>query len=410
MKIVGLITEYNPFHNGHQYHLEKALEITRADAAIVVMSGNYVQRGTPAIMPKHLRAELALKAGASVVLELPVCYSCGSAEFFALGAVSLLDRLGCVDALCFGTELGDLAPLKKIAKILADEPGEYKRILQNYLKSGLSFPTARQRALLEYLADEQLSSSLSHPNNILGIEYLKALYLSDSRMIPYTIPRKESDYHDTKLRTTYSSASAIRTLLTDKSPDLTRLEEQVPPACIRMLEEKHLIRYPVYANDFSLLLKYRLLTLSFEELTEYVDISRELANRIFKNRNRFICFDQFCDILKTRNLTHTRISRALLHILLDIRKKDLNEYRAHDFHGYAHILGFRRDSKAVLSIMKQKTAVPLLTKLTAASQLESFAYHMLQQDIFSSDLYESVVTDKFKTPFINEYKHSIVRI
>lgn len=427
MKIVGLITEYNPFHNGHQYHLEKALELTGADAAIVVMSGNYVQRGTPAIMPKHLRTEIALKSGAAVILELPVCYATGSAEFFALGAVSLLEQLGCVNAICFGTESGDLAPLKKIANILANEPAEYSNFLQSHLKSGYSFPAARQKALQEYLHDEDLISCLSHPNNILGIEYLKALHLLRSNMVPYAIKRKESNYHDTDLKTTYSSASAIRKLLDFSSHAihtaseemydepilsdiLTRLEEQVPPACIQLLEENHRLRYPVYANDFSLLLKYKLLTMTPNDLTKYVDVTPDLANRIIKSRNDFINFDQFCDILKTRDLTHTRISRALLHILLNIKKRDLKEYISNNLHGYAHILGFRKDCVDVLTIMKQHSSLPLITKLSANSNLKDFAKYMLMQDIFASNLYESVVTDKFKTPFINEHEHPIIRI
>lgn len=427
MKIVGLITEYNPFHNGHQYHLEKALELTNADAAVVVMSGNYVQRGTPAIMPKHLRAEIALKAGAAVVLELPVCYATGSAEYFALGAVSLLEQLGCVNAICFGTEAGNLTPLKKAAKFLANEPAEYKNSLQHYLKSGYSFPAARQKALFEYSNDREIASCLNQPNNILGIEYLKALYRLNSQITPYSIRRKESGYHDTELQSSYSSASAIRKLLeysshaihtvSDNMYDepvlsdvLTRLEEQVPPACIQLLEETHRIRYPIYSNDFSLLLKYRLLTLTPENLAEYVDITPDLANRIAKNKNDFVSFDQFCDVLKTRELTHTRISRALLHILLDIRKKDLQECADNNLNRYAHILGFRRDCTDVLAVMKQKSTLPLLTKLSSASHLDAAAQKMLMQDIFASDLYESVVTNKFKTPFINEYEHSIVRI
>lgn len=409
MKLVGLITEYNPFHNGHQYHLEKALETANADAAIVVMSGNYVQRGTPAVMPKHLRTEAALKSGAAVVLELPVCYASGSAESFALGAISLLDLLGCVDAVCFGTESGELTSLKKIAEILSDEPDRYREILQKYLKDGYSFPAARQNALLEYTGNPELSSCLSHPNNILGVEYLKALYLINSKMAPFTIKRRESNYHDTELGASYSSATAIRKLFAE-TDFVSLLKSQVPDSCIPLLRENYWLRYPVEANDFSLLLKYRLLTLDAADLISYVDVTQDLANRIFKNRNQFIHFEQFCDLLKTRELTYTRISRALLHILLDIRKTDLSEYRENNFHGYAHILGFRKDCTDVLSIMKKKSAIPLLTKLTAVSELDDFAKKMLTQDISASDLYESVVTNKFNTPFINEYEHQIIRV
>lgn len=151
MKIVGLITEYNPFHNGHLYHIQKAKEISGADAAVVVMSGNYVQRGAPAIMPKHLRAEVALEAGVPVVMELPVCYAAGSAEYFAAGAISLFEQLGCIDSICFGSECGDYKVLERIARVTADEPEEYKFSLQEALRKGISFPRARQMALKAYL-------------------------------------------------------------------------------------------------------------------------------------------------------------------------------------------------------------------------------------------------------------------
>ena len=217
MKIVGLITEYNPFHNGHLYHIEKAKEITGADSVIVVMSGNYVQRGAPAIMPKHLRAEVALEAGVDVLMELPVCYATGSAEYFAAGAISLFERLGCVDSICFGSECGDYGLLARVAHILADEPEGYRQALKDLLKSGMSFPLARQKALKDYLEDDSLDSVLEQPNNILGIEYIKALYERRSPMKSYTIRRMVSGYHDTELSGSYSSASAIRRLLSYSS-------------------------------------------------------------------------------------------------------------------------------------------------------------------------------------------------
>ena len=173
MKIVGLITEYNPFHNGHLYHLQKTKEITGADAVIAVMSGNYVQRGAPAIMPKHIRAEVALEAGVPLVLELPVCYACGSAEYFAEGAISILEKLGCIDAICFGSECGDLNILERIASITADEPAEYRAFLQEELKNGLSYPKARQNALKRYTKDEEIDLILSEPTISLALNTSK---------------------------------------------------------------------------------------------------------------------------------------------------------------------------------------------------------------------------------------------
>lgn len=428
MKVVGLITEYNPFHNGHLYHIRKAKEITGADAVLVLMSGDYVQRGAPAIMPKHLRAEIALGAGVPVILELPVCFACGSAEYFAAGAVSLLEKLGCIDAICFGSECGDLELLTQIAHIIADEPETYKSALKDSLRRGLSFPRARQAALRSYLKDDRIDDLISQPNNILGIEYIKVLYQKKSPIEIYTIKRMISGYHDEHLaREGYSSASAIRKLLAyagsslhleaeglfDEpalSEVLTRLESQVPPFCIRLLEEMQRSRYPVYANDFSLLFKYKLLTETADSLMRYMDVTEELANRMIRHANDFITFEQFCDLLKTRDVTHTRISRCLFHILLGITAEDMQEYRNEGFSQYARILGFRKDGAHILSYLKQHSSIPLITKLTQTGGLNAAGLKMLKQDIFAANLYESIITNKFKIPFINEYWQQVVRI
>ena len=427
MKIVGLIAEYNPFHNGHLYHIERAKEITGADSAIVVMSGNYVQRGAPAIMPKHLRAEVALEAGADIIFELPVCYACASAEYFAAGAVSLFEQLNCVDSVCFGSECGDYGLLERIARVAADEPEEYRTLLSEGLKKGMSFPRARQAALTEYLRDDSLDIVLEQPNNILGIEYIKALYQKKSPIHSYTIKRMVSGYHDTELTGTYSSASAIRKLLSYASHSvsmeqegmfdepsiseaLTRLEDMVPPSCIRTLEDTHRSRYPIYANDFSLPLKYQLLKETYTSLAEYLDISEDLANRILNHTNDFVTFDQFCDLLKTRDVTYSRLSRSLLHILLGIKKKDLLTFREEGCCQYARILGFRKDAKRLLSYIKKHSDVPLITKLTQIDGLTPPGLAMLKQDVFASKLYESVISNKFKIPFVNEYQHQILKI
>lgn len=406
MKIVGLITEYNPFHNGHQFHLDEAFRKTNADYAIVIMSGDFVQRGAPAIMPKHLRTRIALEAGASAVIELPVLYATGSAELFALGAVSLLHSLNCIDAVCFGTESGDIATLEQIARILYEEPTEYKSALRKYTKEGNTFPLARQKAFSEITGNHSLSSILESPNNILGIEYIKALYRLESKITPVAIQREASQYHDTELNALYSSATAIRNVFSQAKKDFSSiadtLKTQIPPSAFPLLSETFQKRYPIYADDFSLLLKYRLLTETKESLITYMDINESLANRIYKNRNRFVSFGQFCEEIKTRDLTYTRVSRALLHILLQIKKTE------EIFPPYARILGFQKACTPLLSVLKQNSAVPLITKLSSVSLSEP-EMTFLQQDIFASDLYESVVTNKFQTSFINEYKKEIVR-
>ena len=412
MKIVGLITEYNPFHNGHLYHIEKAKELTGADAVIVVMSGDFVQRGAPAIMPKHLRAESALISGADLVIELPVYCASGSAEYFAAGAVSILDQLGCVDYLCFGSESGDIEGLKRLAYILSEEPEDFQDRLKQALKSGNSFPKARQKALAEYLEDEDAASLLGHPNNILGMEYIKALFRRKSRMNVLTIQRMVSDYHDEELKGTLSSASAIRKniLHTEFHDICPLLENQVPPSSLHLLQTAYGTRYPVCSDDFSLLLKYRLLTENRSNLAAYADITEELANRIANCSNDFINFDQFCELLKTKEITYSRVSRALFHLLLNIKKEDVDAYTQAGYCPYARILGFRRDASGILKEIKAHTSIPLITKLGQTEGLSDTGKRMLETDIFAANLYESVITAKFGTPFINEHQQSIVII
>lgn len=406
MKTVGVIAEYNPFHNGHQYHIEEAKRLSGAEAVVVVMSGNFVQRGTPAIMPKHLRTEAAIKAGASLVIELPVCYATGTAEQFAHGAISLLHKLGCVDFLCFGSECGDLETMQKVANILYDEPKAYGELLQSRLRQGLSFPAARSRAIKELYPNESYACILEQPNNILGIEYLKALKRLKSSMIPFTISRRVSEYHCKELQENYSSATAIRAALQNKK--MNTLKSQVPASTISILQETYEKRYPIYANDFSLLLKYRLLKETEnqpkESLTKYADVSEELANRIRKQLNQYESYEQFCELLKTKELTYTRISRALLHILLEIKKDDLIDV------SYARLLGFRKQDAGLLTEIKNSSSIPLISKLTITDELTEPDIQMLNRDIQVSNLYESVIADKFKTSFINEYEHPIVRI
>lgn len=393
------------------------------------MSGDYVQRGTPAIMPKRLRTEMALYCGAGAVLELPVCYATGSAEFFALGAISLLDSLGIVDSVCFGSECSDLPLLQKIAGLLVDEPEQYREILRHELKLGKSFPAARQTAVVFCTGDPRCADILKDPNNILGIEYLKALKKCGSSIRPYTIRRKGAGYHSSQLDELYSScfcgpcsllaysSSSIHTEFAgDDSTELSfsdilnELGNQVPKKCLELLSDFHKIQYPVYQNDFSLILKYKLLNKHPESLVRYMDVSPELAARICTSLNDFFNYKQFAGLLKTKELTQTRINRALLHIMLGIKKDSVSEYMNSGYNFYARLLGFRKDCSQILTEISKKSSLPLLTKLAESRELCELGQRMLRDDILASNLYTSVVTDKFKTAFLNEYKQRIIKI
>lgn len=426
MKTVGIIAEYNPFHNGHQYHIEEALRKTGADAAVVLMSGDFVQRGTPAIAPKHLRAKAALSGGAALVLELPVLFACGSAELFARGAVSIFNNLGCISSLCFGSECGDIQKLAHISRILSEEPEAYRQILQDELRKGRPFPQARQTALCAYSGDSSLAKILSSPNNTLGIEYLKALHYLKSPIEPFTISRQESGYHDTALCETFSSATAIRNQLLNPDPMQNVFEPvtaQLPSASLDLLRKNYRFSLPVTQDDFSLLLKYRLLLETSTSLTSYLDVSEDLANRIINRRKDFATWSSFCDLLKTRELTYTRISRALLHILLGIKKDTFRhdppfcstadsttiscEAQKEQSALYARVLGFQKKDAQILKEIKQHDNIPLITKLADTKALTCAAQTLLNLDIFASDLYESVITERFGTPFKNEYQKQL---
>ncbi len=418
MKIVGLIAEYNPFHDGHLYHLQASLEKTGADAAVVVMSGNYVQRGAPAVMAKRFRTKMALACGVAVVFELPVCYATGSAELFALGAVSLLDGLG-ADYICFGSECGDLQALQQLAAILCEEPEEYRQFLKSYVKEGISFPAARQRAVTTYLNGIKqqarttgCASLLNEPNNILAVEYLKALKKIKSSITPYTVRRISSAHHDDKLRPSYSSASAIRQALKQENPSRSFLKSQVPAACMEIFEDYYHRQYPVCSDDFSLLLKYKLLNTTSDDLPLYQDVSVELANRMTNMLGDYRTFTQFASLLTTRQLTRTRVNRALLHLLLDIKKTDVEHYLADGKHYYARMPGFRTDQNHVVSELAKRTRLPLLTcpgKHDSGS-LTKNACQMLTTDVRAANLYHSVVTDKYQTPYINEFSQGLLKL
>lgn len=415
MKTVGIIAEYNPFHNGHAYHIQKAKELTGADFCVVTMSGDFVQRGMPALMDKHLRASCALAGGADLVLELPVCYAVSSAEYFANGAVALLDQLGIVDSLCFGSECGDIDILSQFAEELLSESPSFKKELDHKLRLGYSYPQSRNAAL-EASAPHltAYTNVLSTPNNILGIEYCKAILALNSRIVPCTVKRAGASYHDNSLESSFCSAHAIReSLRHSEVPDT--VTRQVPAYVKELVEDAYLKSYPIFSDDISLLVHYSLLSRNASGFTDYPDIDRELSDRIRKQLPKYHDFDSFCELLKSKNRTYVRISRSLLHILLDIRTEDFARYRKEGPVFYARMLGFRESAAPLLSAIKEKSQIPLLSKLAdAEKQLAPTALSMLEKDIYASHIYQSVVRHKFPEtdpfPEICEQKKPIIKM
>lgn len=411
MRVNGIIAEYNPFHNGHKYHLSESKRMTGAEYTVVVMSGCFVQRGAPALADKFKRAEMALLGGADLVIELPALYAAASAEYFATGAVSLLDKLGVVTDLCFGSECGDANLLRQIAEILLDEPKAYSQSLKKYLRQGLSYPNARTEALIQNYPDlGQHKNVFSSPNNILGIEYIKAILRSGSKLTPVTVKRMGAGYHSRLPEDVQCSALAIRQALY-AGADISFLNNHMPAKAADLLSEKLASSGPVRSNDFSDMLYYKLTMEKDKGFTKYHDVSEELSDRICKHLDDYRGFDEFCDLLKTKDMTYTRISRCLLHILLDIQKTDMTRAKNMGSAPYARVLGFRKASAALMSEIKEHASIPLLTKLADADKiLDKNALGMLRQDIRISQIYNGIVARRSDATPANEIATPLVII
>ncbi len=409
MKVNGIIAEYNPFHNGHKFHIETSKAATGADYTVVVMSGNYVQRGAPALIDKYARTEMALNGGADLVLELPSLYACASAEYFATGGVALLDKLGVVDNLCFGSECGDVELLEEIAVILTNESPEYIATLKRFLRQGFSYPNARNWALVQhypYLNEHQ--SVLNSPNNILGIEYCKSLRVRNSSTAPFTVKRAGGNYNSGEITDELCSALAIRLALFE-GHTIDEIRPHLPGTGADVLDKAIREGAILRRNDFSSILYYKLISEKERGYDSYLDISKELSERILNNLNGFRSFESFCDLLKTKEITYSRISRCLLHILLNITKEDMEFGKSLDYVPYARILGFRKDSGALLTAVKEHSSIPMISKLADASKiLDEDAYRFLQKELYRNKIYQGVAGIKCERAPENEFTTPIV--
>jgi predicted nucleotidyltransferase len=408
MKAVGLITEYNPMHNGHLYHLKEAKNMTKADVVLAVMSGDFVQRGEPAIIDKYSRCKAAIDAGVNLVIELPVYYALNSAEGFADGAVKILHELF-ADSFVFGSECGDLDSLSKAAQIITDEPEEYRTQLKDALANGLSFPIARQQALSTCLGCD-MASLLTSPNNTLGIEYLKSVYKHSYTIKPHTIKRMGTGYNEEAIKNKEDlpSASAIRSILNQKDNN-TLLNALLPETMHQLLVTANHQSCPVLLNDFTPLLHYKMECIFHlcgkekerisAQLCTYVDINTELANRIIDCFDDKLTFNELAMKIKSRQYTYTRICRCLLHILLDITKLQMNKYDGNDV-PYLRVLGFDAIGQKYLNHIKKKCSVPLITKTADYKDL-------LSDDIHAASIYRQVVFQKFHYSLEDEFHAGI---
>ena len=416
MKILGIIAEYNPFHNGHKYQIEKAKEISAADYIIVIMSGNYVQRGAPAVFDKKTRSEMALNVGVDAVFEMPSFFSCASASDFADFGISLLQILG-VDSISFGAENNDYKLLNDIADILLEGNTEFE--IKKYISSGLNYAKARHNAIIKELKGnntEQIEKILVSPNNILAIEYLKNIKLKNFDIEPVIISRCGSGYHEKEIEENkFSSATAIRKLMAvrgyRKETDFTQnIIKAVPKENIDLLKKNK----PVFEDDFLFTLQRNILDKlkRGENLTEYCDMSEELANTIEKNiyELKSRSYTDFILNLKSKNFTYTRISRALFHILLNHKKQDLKKIKSgENISAYPLLLGFKKESSELLSELKRRSKMPIISKISNAKDiLNEESFKIFENNIYADFLYNSIYFEKYGESLINPYRSNVV--
>lgn len=376
MKIAGIIAEYNPFHTGHAYHIAKTREKCGVDHIICVISGNFTQRGEPAIYDKWMRARAALENGADLVLELPFCYAVQSAEGFAQGGIGVLDALSCVDFLSFGAENDDIAAMRRIAETLVDEPADFRAALKNALLKGMSYPAARAHALTAVLPNAQ-DALWAQPNNILGIEYIKALIKTSSRIEPAAVGRQGGGYASTSLHERFSSAKAIRGAMRTGNMEYLRF---LPNHDMEMCGE------PVFPEDVFPFLMFRLRSMRLCDIEKIEGVCEGLEYKIAEAARTSQSYPALIEKIKSKRFTYTRIQRVLLYCLFGLTKDRMAFLRNVSL--YARVLGVRRESLPLLSLLAERSTIPLVTK--ASEFLES---PLFEADLFATDIY-SLFTKK----------------
>lgn len=416
MKAVGLVTEYNPFHNGHLYHLNKAMELTGADISVAVMSGDFVQRGELAVLDKYTRASMALNSGVNLVVELPVNYAVSSAESFAAGALKVLDYIK-ADSIAFGSESGNIERLSKLAHILCDNEDTLYKEISKYTANGISYAAARQKTV-EKLTDRDTAAMLTSSNNILAVEYLKAIIKNNYAIKPYTVQRQGDDYNDTDIRSDYASATALRGNL--KADNISKY---IPVKAGLILSSNTNYIYP---DDITEALFTRLLDILFassydknvfiENVMQYPDVSKEIAGRLYKSAmdmitrtvpqgaeskdNGAFSFGSLCEHIKTKEVPLSRIKRALVRITLGLDKKHMEKYANEP---YIRVLGFDKKGQEYLSYIRKTVEVPLITKTADYKE-------MLLDDIHAANIYNMIAAGKYGVKELGDFVRGPVRV
>ncbi len=407
--VLGIIAEYNPFHNGHLYHIQESIKKSRADYTVAVITGNFTQRGDTSIVNKWAKAEMAILNGIDLVLELPVIYSISSAENFADGAIKTLDSLKIVNTISFGSESSDIDILEEVADVLYKEPEQYTVILNHELEKGLSFPKARENALLMYLNNvRKYVNVLSTPNNILAVEYLKSIKKNHSNLTPISIKRSKVNYNDVKLKGNFASGTAIRKLIFEQKD--FNLSQVMPEYSHNILSNK--LRNGQYVPSLDTFRKeiiYNLRKMSLKEISELPDVTEGLEKTIKLAANSCNTLNELISIAKSKRFTESRIRRILLYSLLGITKQDM--IASKKISPYIRVLGFNDKGKELLSLISYKN--PKLDIITSVKRFEETNKNktykkMLEKDIFSTNVY----TLGYKSDSLSnlDYTKKIVKI
>lgn len=395
MKITAIICEYNPFHNGHMYHIEQARK-NGATHIVAVMSGNCVQRGEFALVDKHLRAEIAIKCGADLVLELPVPYSVSSAEFFAKGAVYIINSIGCVDSISFGSESGDVESLRRAAEVsMQIYNNDYFKQL---VSSGLSYPTAMNRFIKENYNFE-IAKLFESPNNTLAIEYIKALNNFSSKVKPETIARKNVNHDSNNTSGGFASASFLRKSLSEGKD----ISNYVPKNCWSKIKKAVSEGAVTSSREFDNLIRYKILITPKEEFVQIPDATEALVDRLKSSAKKYATAQEIIFSAKTKCFTMARIRRVICYLLIGVKKSDFKILPP-----YARILAFNEKGLEVLSIAKKKATFPILSSLSQIYKLGDECKRFAQLDELTSQLFSMAL--KNKNIIKNEYLVQIPKI
>ncbi|WP_108669802.1 nucleotidyltransferase [Peribacillus acanthi] len=365
MKAVGLVVEYNPFHNGHKYHLQESQKSTEADVVVAVMSGSFLQRGEPALTSKWTRASMALKGGADLVVELPYAYSTQHAEHFASGSIHILEALHC-DFFCFGSELGEITPFETLYQIMSQREAEYNERLKFHSSNGNSYPKSASLAFLDIAGDHIDLPDLSKPNNILGYQYVRAALKNGFVIQPATIKRIKAEYHDPRPTDDFiASATSIRSCLFENGSESQSLSSVMP-----YLPTESVTGLDMYVQEFGKLhqwedywhmLKYKLISTSLSQLAELYEVEEGIHYRLKEAALEASSFHEFVTLVKTKRYTWTRIQRICVHILNQVTKDQMT--KAMNENGHIRILGMSRAGQQYLSLHKKTLEMPLYSKI-----------------------------------------------